>query len=125
MPKACQLRQFDCPVINWTRVGVQSGCNPSGSFKSTYDLQVTQSSDTQATLVFSFPTYACSVSGTLIQHGTQYSMNAATYVCSGALSFSTQANVSQLKATAQGIEGQWAAPISGCTETAYFSAVLR
>ena len=104
--------------------GVQSGCSPSGSYKIAYDLQVTQSSSSQATLAFTFPTYACTLSGALVQHGTQYSIDNASYACSGATSFSTSAAISQLKATAQGIEGQWVAPINGCTETAYFSAVL-
>ena len=116
-------------VIGGTYVGglagIQSGCSNTGTYKVTYDLQVTQPDETHASLAFTFPNYACTVSGTLVQHGSQYTMTNAAYACSGALSFSTQANVSQLKATAQGIEGKWVAPISGCTETAYFSAVLR
>ena len=105
--------------------GVQSGCSPSGSYKNTYDLQVTQSSATQATLTFAFPTYTCALAGNLVQQGSLYTINGASYACSGAVSFSTSATVFELKATAQGIEGRWVAPISGCTENAYFSAVLR
>jgi hypothetical protein len=34
--------------------------------------------------------------------------------------------LTQVKQTAQGIEGQWVAPIgAGCVETGYFSAVLN
>jgi hypothetical protein len=38
---------------------------------------------------------------------------------------SSSADLAEIKATAQGIEGRWTAPIDGgCTENAYFSAVL-
>jgi hypothetical protein len=108
--------------------GVQSGCSNSGSYRNTYDLQVTQqASSGAATFTFTFPTYTCTLSGTLVLHGSQYTMTGAEYKCSqgGATVLSTSADLAEIKATAQGIEGRWAAPVDGgCTENAYFSAVL-
>ncbi|MFO1314864.1 MAG: hypothetical protein U1F58_04610 [Burkholderiales bacterium] len=65
----------------------------------------------------------CSVAGNSIQDGLLFRIPSATYACGS--TFSTTALVTQIKATAQGIEGQWQAPFpGGCVESAYFSAVL-
>ena len=107
--------------------GVQSACSSSGSYRNTYDLQVTQSTSGTATFSFAFPTYSCTLSGALILHGSQYTMTGAEYKCTqnGNTVVSTSANLAEIKATAQGIEGRWTAPVAGgCTENAYFSAVL-
>jgi hypothetical protein len=107
--------------------GVQSGCSASGSYKNTYDLQVSQTVAGAATFTMTFPAYACTLTGTLVQRGKEYTMTGAAYQCTqgNTTLWSTTANVSEIKATAQGIEGRWVAPVNGgCTETAYFSAVL-
>ena len=80
-----------------------------------------------ATFTFTYPTYACTLSGTLAQHGRQYVISGASYTCtqSGATIFSGSANLSEITATAQGVEGRWTADTgSGCRESAQFSAVL-
>jgi len=108
--------------------GVQSACSSSGSYRNTYDLQVTQSTNGGASFAFAFPTYSCTLSGTLVLHGSQYTMPGAEYKCvqNGTTVLSTSADLAEIKATAQGIEGRWTAPVGdGCTENAYFSAVLR
>lgn len=66
---------------------------------------------------------SCTLAGTAAQSGTVYSIPGASYVCGSA--FSGSASISNLKATAQGIEGQWTANVGeGCVESGYFSAVL-
>ena len=108
--------------------GAQTGCSAAGTYRNTYDLQVTQTSAGATTFTFAFPTYACTLTGTVVQHGTQYTMSGAAYECTqnGQTVLTATANLAELKATAQGIEGRWTAPLSGgCTENAYFSAVLR
>ncbi len=106
--------------------GVQSGCSNGGSYHPTYDLQVQQNASAFS-MTFTFPAYACTLAGTLVQHGRQYDAANAEYKCTqgGNTVLSTAARISELRATAQGIEGRWVAPVGGgCTETAYFSAVL-
>ena len=101
--------------------GVQLGCN-GGAYRRNYDLAVTQASGV-VTLDFTFPTYSCRLMGTLEQHGSLYTVPSAQYTCSNG--FAATATLPELKATAQGIEGQWTAPLGGgCSENAYFSAVL-
>lgn len=66
---------------------------------------------------------SCKFAGNSIQDGQLFRIPDASYVCGTALS--TTANVTEVKATAQGIEGQWIANVGkGCIETGYFSAVL-
>jgi hypothetical protein len=107
--------------------GVQSGCSNSGNYTANYNLQVSQDQSGNFALAFTYPTFACTLTGTLVQTGSQYNASNAEYKCTqnGSQVFSSSANISQLKATNQGIEGQWVAPVGGgCTENAYFSAVL-
>src|SRR5438067_6405729 len=109
---------------------VQTSCANSsnnGAYKATYDLQVTQTTAGAATFVFTYPTYACTLTGTLAQHGRQYAISGADYRCvqNGATAFASSANITEIAATAQGIEGRWAANVGGgCREDVQFSAVL-
>jgi hypothetical protein len=110
--------------------GLQTSCNNSGSngaYKASYDLQVTQTPAGAATFTFTYPTYVCTLSGTLVQHGRQYTMSGATYRCAqnNNTIFSGSADLSEIVGTAQGVEGRWTANTGGgCRETAQFSAVL-
>src|SRR5437764_6313264 len=132
--KAIERQPLTPPTIGGQYTGglsaAQTSCNNSsdnGAFKATYDLQVTQTVAGAATFTFAYPTYACTLSGTLVQHGRQYVIPAADYKCvqNGATVFSSSANLSEVVATAQGIEGRWAANVgSGCQEFVQFSAVL-
>ena len=122
------------PIIGGQYTGgisaLQTSCNNSGSngaYKLTYDLQVAQSNAGAATFTFTYPTYACTLSGNLVQHGRQYTISGATYKCtqSGQTIFSGTADMSEIVGTAQGVEGKWTANTgSGCRENAQFSAVL-
>ncbi len=132
--KAVERQPLTPPTIGAQYTGgisaAQASCNNSsnnGAYKATYDLQVTQTVAGAATFAFAYPTYACTLSGTLVQHGRQYSISGADYTCvqNGTTVFSGSANMSEITATAQGIEGRWSAAIgSGCQESAQFSAVL-
>lgn len=108
--------------------GAQTGCSAAGAYRNTYDLQITQTAAGATTLAFAFPTYACTLAGTVDQHGSQYTMSGAEYKCTqnNQTVLTATANLAELKATALGIEGRWTAPVGGgCTENAHFSAVLR
>jgi len=132
--KAIERQPLTPPTIGGQYTGgisaAQTSCNNSssnGAYKATYDLQVTQTTAGVATFTFTYPTYACTLSGTLAQHGRQYVISGASYTCtqSGATIFSGSANLSEITATAQGVEGRWTADTgSGCRESAQFSAVL-
>ena len=91
---------------------MQSRLQQLGSYRNTYDLQVTQSTNGDASFTFAFPTYRCTLSGTLVLHGSQYTMPGAEYKCTqgGSTVLSTSADLAEIKATAQGIEGRWTAP---------------
>jgi hypothetical protein len=128
-------RESLAPIVlggNYTggQVGAYSGCpntSLNGGYNDTYTVSVSQSNGS-VTFMFKYDLAAatCTISGTLEQHGQLYRIPSATYQCSGGLSYSTTATIEELKATAQGIEGQFAAtlPDTGCKESARFSAVL-
>ena len=132
--KAVSRQPFTPPTIGGQYTGgisaLQTSCSNSGNngaYKLTYDLQLTQSNAGAATFTFTYPTYVCTLSGQLVQHGRQYTISGATYKCvQGATTiFSGSANLSEIVATAQGVEGRWTANTgSGCRENAQFSAVL-
>jgi len=132
--KAVSRLPLTPPIIGGQYTGgisaLQTSCNNSsgnGAYKLTYDLQVTQSNAGAATFTFTYPAYACTLSGNLAQHGRQYTISGATYKCTqnGQTIFSGSAELSEIIATAQGIEGRWTANTgSGCREAAQFSAVL-
>lgn len=132
--KTVERQPLTPPTIGGQYTGglsaAQTNCNNSsnnGAYKATYDLQVTQTTAGVATFTFSYPTYACTLSGTLALHGRQYVIFGAEYKCvqNGTTVFSGSADMSEIVATAQGVEGRWNAAIgSGCRESAQFSAVL-
>jgi hypothetical protein len=109
------------------QAGGYSGCtDPSQNFlyKDTFDLDVTQQTDNSVTFAFTYSGVSCTLSGTLVQQGKLYSVPNASYVCSDGLN--TNASMSEIQATAQGIEGRFSAPSVGgnCAEDASFSGVL-
>jgi len=132
--KSVERLPFTRPTIGGQYTGgksaTQTSCNNSssnGAYKATYDLQVTQTTAGAATFTFAYPTYACTLSGALALHGRQYGISGAEYKCvqNGTTVFSGSANMSEITATAQGVEGRWSADVgSGCRESAQFSAVL-
>jgi len=97
----------------------------NGPYRDFFDLQVTQLTNSSVTFAFSYTNLSCTFSGTLEQHGQLYSVPAATYQCSDGLN--TSAAMTEIKATAQGVEGRFSAPSVGgnCREDAQFSSVLR
>jgi hypothetical protein len=132
--KAIERQPLTPPTIGGQYTGgisaAQTSCNNSssnGAYKASYDLQVTQTVAGGATFTFTYPTYVCTLMGTLAQHGRQYVISGAEYKCvqNGTTVFSGFADISEIAATALGIEGRWNAAIgSGCLESAQFSAVL-
>jgi len=132
--KAVSRLPLTSPTIGGSYTGgisaLQTSCNNSasnGAYKLNYDLQVTQTPAGAATFTFTYPTYTCTLSGTLALHGRQYTMTGATYKCMQGSNtiFSGSANLSEIAATAQGVEGRWLANTGGgCRESAQFSAVL-
>jgi hypothetical protein len=105
--------------------GAYSSCNGSTKFVDSYPLQVVQSSGNNVSLTFTFEALkeTCTLAGTFQQNGQLFSIPTATYLCSGGLD--TTAVVSDLKITAQGIEGVISAPVvyGNCREDSRFSAV--
>jgi hypothetical protein len=110
------------------QTGVYSGCSSSssnGPYRDFFDLTVTQAANGAVTFAFAYDALSCTFTGTLVQQGQLYSVTAASYQCSDGLK--TTAAMSQIKATAQGIEGLFSAPSVGgnCREDAQFSGVLN
>jgi hypothetical protein len=107
-----------------------TNCSNSVDNKPTYldfyTLQVTQSAGNNVSLDYIYPFYnpalTCTLSGTLAQNGLLYGITSATYLCSDGTN--TSATVTDLKATAQGIEGHFSAvSVAGnCHEESRFSA---
>ncbi len=106
--------------------GAYSGCTNSSDnaiFTDTFPLTVTQSANA-LTLTFAYEGLGatCTLTGTSVQNGLLYSIPFASYVCTDGLN--TTASVFNIKQTAQGIEGQFSAPVQGnCREDTRFSAV--
>jgi hypothetical protein len=109
------------------QISILNSCNDSsqnGSVRYFFDLVVTQSTTGALQLDFNTNSFSCRMAGAYIQDGQLYRMPNGAYTCGP--SFSTSVQMSQIKQTAQGIEGQWVAPWGGgCVETGYFSAVLN
>jgi len=114
--------------------GAYSNCSmgtTNGPYRDFFDLQVTQLPDpTQltdgtVTFAFAYTNFSCTFSGTIERHGQLYSVPVASYQCSDGLMAS--AAMTEIKATAQGVEGRFSAPSVGgnCREDAQFSGVLR
>jgi hypothetical protein len=132
--KFIQRQNLTAITVGGTYSGAQSGtysnCSMSttnGPYRDFFDLQVTQLSDpTQpVTFTFTYTNFSCTFSGMLELHGRLYSVPVATYQCSDGLN--TSAAMTEIKATAQGVEGRFSAPSVGgnCREDAQFSAVLQ
>jgi hypothetical protein len=111
--------------------GTYSRCNdPSqnGSYTLFFNLAVNQLANGRATFDFTYANLACTFAGTLDQRGTLYRIPAASYKCTqnGNVVVDATANVSQVKATAQGVEGVLIANVGGgCQVDLRFSATLR
>ena len=106
------------------QAGTYSGCG-NNSYKDNFDVQVTQFDNGTATFQFTYTSgLSCTMSGALAQYGQLYTIPNASYACSDGLN--TTASMSEIKATAQGIEGRLAADSvgGGCREDASFSGVL-
>ncbi len=130
--KTIQRQTLTAITVGGTYSGAQSGtysgCTMSttnGPYRDFFDLQVTQLTSSSVTFALSYTNLSCTFSGTLEQHGQLYSVPAATYSCSDGLN--TSASMTEIKATAQGVEGRFSAPSVGgnCREDAQFSGVLR
>lgn len=107
--------------------GTFSGCSSNGSYRDFFDLQVTQLTNEAFTFAFVYPgytNYTCTFSGTLVQSGQLFSVNAARYQCNDGRD--TTASITEAKATALGVEAKFSASYGGsCREDAQFSGVLR
>jgi len=108
-------------------VSIFSNCNnpaDNGTVRSFVNLKATQTAGGQLQLDFTSSGGTCRMAGAYIQDGQLYRVPNGAYTC-GVAAFASTVALSQVKQTAQGIEGQWVAPISlGCVESGYFSAVL-
>jgi hypothetical protein len=106
--------------------GGYTGCTSISDniiFVDSFPLTVTQTAST-LTLVFAYEGLkeTCTLAGNVVQNGLLYSVPTATYACTDGLG--TTAAITDIKQTAQGIEGSFTAPVpGGCLETTRFSAV--
>jgi len=132
--KAIERQTLTAIALGGAYVGGQSGSYSScasssnnGSYVDKYLLTVSHNTNGTATFTFVYDVGAtCVMSGTLEQHGQLYRIPGASYQCTGGLVFNTTATMYEIKATALGIEGRFAATLpSGCQENAQFSATLR
>jgi hypothetical protein len=130
--KVIQRQTLTTITVGGVYIGGQSGTYSScsngamnGPYTDFFSLQVTQLVDGTVTFAFIYQAFNCTFSGTLVQQGQLYSVPGASYQCAGDPSF--LANLTEVKATAQGIEGRFSAPSVGgnCREDAQFSAVLQ
>ncbi|MFO1414323.1 MAG: hypothetical protein U1F10_10540 [Burkholderiales bacterium] len=107
-------------------LSIYSNCNNS-SFNgaATYFSNITVSQTNGGNLTLTFDAdVTLSMSGPYAQDGQLYRIPNASYLLNGNKLI---AQVTQIKATAQGIEGEWAANVGaaypGCVEQGYFSAL--
>ena len=107
-------------------LSIFSNCSDSslnGGFTYFANINVTQTTAGNLQLVIDSNEPA-TMSGTWVQDGQLYRIPNANYLLRGK---TMTAQVTQIKATAQGIEGQWTANIgaafAGCVEQGYFSAL--
>jgi len=129
--KSIQRQNLTAITIGGAYTGAQSatfsGCTSNFSFHDFFNLQITQLTNAMVTFSLNYPAYAnysCTFSGTLVQHGQLYSVPASASQCTGESSASTA--ISELKATAQGVEGRFTTSYGGgCKLDAQFSAVLQ
>ncbi len=102
-----------------------SSCGVPGTYNDSFNLQVDQSTSGTVTFNFMYQGFKCTLSGTLTQIGQLYTVPTTAIQCSDGLN--TSASMSEIKATAQGIEGKFTVPSAAfnCREDATFSAVLH
>ncbi|HWZ74773.1 MAG TPA: hypothetical protein VN326_25225, partial [Casimicrobiaceae bacterium] len=110
------------------QTGTFSGCANNGTYQPVFfNLQLTQLTDGTVTFAFVYPQYtnfSCTFSGTLVQLGQLFSVTGANYQCTDGRP-NTTANMSEIKATAQGVEGRFSASYGGgCGEDAQFAGVF-
>ena len=113
-------------VYSGAQTGTFTGCANNVSYRNFFDLQVTHLTDGTVTFAFVYTNnYSCTFSGKLVQFGQLYSVTAANYQCTDGRN-NTTANMAEIKATAQGVEGRFSASFGGsCREDAQFSGVLN
>ena len=127
--KAIQRQTLTTITVGGAYSGAQTGMYSSctqPAYRDFFDLNVSQLNTGMVTFTFSYEEgLTCTFAGTLVQEGQLYSIPAATYQCSDGLK--TNASVTEIKATAQGVEGRFTAPTvgGGCREDAQFSGVLQ
>jgi hypothetical protein len=129
--KFIQRQTLTAITVGGTYSGAQSGaysnCSLSANnraYTDFFNVQVTQLTNGTVTFAFTYAAFNCTFSGTLVQQGQLYSVPGASYQCASDPTFS--ANLTEIKATAQGIEGKFSALVGGnCREDAHFSAVLQ
>jgi len=132
--KAIERQTLTTIALGGTYTGGQGGswtnCTNSSNntnYSDNYTLTVAQTTSNVATFTITYTDInaSCTLSGTLEQHGQLYRIPGASYSCQGDLSYSTSATMYEIKQTAQGIEGRFAASLpNGCQESSNFSAVL-
>jgi hypothetical protein len=129
--KAIQRQALTSIALGGSYDGSQAGsysntsCNDSYAYQDRFALGVTHVTGSSLTLTFNYESgTTCTLSGSLQQFGQLYQIQNASYACATGLS--TSATVSEIKATAFGIEGSFSAPNvgGGCREDATFSAVF-
>ncbi|HEY7943952.1 MAG: hypothetical protein ACHP7M_14065 [Burkholderiales bacterium] len=129
--KAIERQALTSIALGGAYDGTQAGsysnttCNDSFAYMDRFGLGVTHVTGSSLTFTFNYESNrTCTLSGALQQFGQLYRIPAASYQCSDGVS--TAASVDEIKATAFGIEGSFAAPDvgGGCREDATFSAVF-
>ena len=108
--------------------GTYSGCSTgtsNGPYRDFFDLSLTQLTNQSVTFSFVYTNnLSCTFSGTLVQTGQLYSVPNAAYSCNNGVN--TTATMTEIKATAQGVEGRFSASYGGnCREDARFSGVIN
>jgi hypothetical protein len=114
-------------VYSGAEIGTYSGCANNISYNNFFDMQITQLANGNVTFTVNYPdvsSFSCTFSGTLVQQGQLYSVPGATYQCTDGTN--TTATMTEIKATAQGVEGKFSATFSGaCKVSAVFSGALN
>jgi hypothetical protein len=114
-------------VYSGAEIGTYTGCTNNISYNDFFDMQITQLTNGNVTFTVNYPdisSFSCTFSGTLVQQGQLYSVPGAKYQCTDGIN--TTATMTEIKATAQGVEGKFSATISGsCKVSAAFSGALN
>ena len=109
-------------------LSIFSNCNnPADNGSLTYFANITVTQVVNGAINFEITSDlpVCRIGGNYVQNGSLYQIPNASYACYNSTS---TVQVSQVKSTAQGIEGTWNGPAGsnfpGCTEQAFFSALF-